>query len=99
MGSAARAGAVLLLAAALATALVAAGGSPAGALGDLRAAGSATDPMTPLLAAATLLGQVLAGYLVVVAALALSAELPGLLGRAARRCADRVTPQLLRRSL
>ena len=86
-----------------ATTVLALPGGPAALLEAVLSAGEArpgaADPFGPLVAAVALLAQLLATYLLVISAVALASGVPGLVGSAARSCAVRVTPAVLRRAL
>lgn len=84
--------------------LAAAAPRPAAALAALTALtalteASSSDPLAPVVAAASLAAWLLAGWLLAVCLLTLTEQQPGLLGRAAGAVASRLAPLAVRRSV
>lgn len=90
---------LLLWTAAAAALLVLAAPSPAGAVQQLRSAGTATDPFGPVVAALSLLAWVLAGWLLSATLLTALGRLPGLAGCLAAAAARRIAPAVVRRAV
>lgn len=88
-------------AAGIATATTAAvllsGPTPAASVRTLCGTPSSSDPLAPLLALVALVAWALLGWLLVVAAAALTARAPGLAGRIAGAVVDRIAPATVRR--
>lgn len=73
--------------------------TPAAAVRTLGSAASHPDPLGPLLALVALAAWALAGWLLLVAAVAFTTRLPGGAGRVAGRVARRLAPAAVRRAV
>src|SRR3954470_19618219 len=77
--------------------LLATAPSPAAAVATLAAPAAATDPLAPMLAVVSLAAWLLLSWLLVVAAAASIAQLPGATGRVASAVTRRLAPVAVRR--
>lgn len=80
-------------------ALLAAGPAPSALWRTAWSPAPGADPTEAVVAAAAVIGELLAGFLVTAIALLLTARVPGAIGRSAGRLAGWVLPAVLRRAL